>query len=92
VKVRGMSNGSTKAVLDEVRRHRERHAERLDIYLRNEKHEFADPSALRGRALHQWLVLRGGISLASAAVAWCDEILTALAPSSKLDTDSRKGR
>ena len=80
LKVRGMSSGSTKAVLAEVRRHRERHAERLDAYLRNEKHEFADPSRLRGRALHQYLVLRGGISLERSAIEWCDEILRTLDP------------
>jgi DNA-binding PadR family transcriptional regulator len=80
VKVRGMSNGNARAVLDEVRRHRARHAERLEFYLHNEKHEFADPSRLRGRALHQYLVLRGGISLERAAVEWCDEILDRLDP------------
>jgi DNA-binding PadR family transcriptional regulator len=80
VKVRGASNGSGKAVADEVRRHRELHAERLDRYLLNEKREFPDPSRLRGRKLHQYLVLRGGISYERGAIEWCDEILTALAP------------
>ena len=78
VKVRGMANGSVKDVLAEVRRHRERHAERLDAYERNEKHEFPDPSRLKGRKLHQYLVLRGGIMLERNAVDWCDEILTTL--------------
>ena len=80
VKIRGMSNGSVKDVLAEVRRHRDRHVERLDAYEHNEKREFPDPSRLKGRKLHQYLVLRGGIMLERNAVEWCDEILTTLDP------------
>ena len=80
VKVRGAADGDVKAVLAEVHRHRELHAERLDSYLRNEKREFPDPARLRGRRLHQYLVLRGGISYERGAIDWCDEILTAMAP------------
>jgi DNA-binding PadR family transcriptional regulator len=80
VKVRGAANGDVKTVLAEVRRHRDLHAERLDAYLHNEKREFPDPSRLRGRRLHQYLVLRGGISYERGAIEWCDEILTALSP------------
>jgi DNA-binding PadR family transcriptional regulator len=83
VKVRGAANGDVRAVLAEVRRHRDLHAERLDAYLANEKHEFPDPSRLRGRRLHQYLVLRGGISLERGAIDWCDEVLAALGPAKK---------
>ncbi|MDT4938872.1 MAG: hypothetical protein QOG80_2543 [Pseudonocardiales bacterium] len=80
VKIRGASGGDLRAVLREVRRHRDLHAERLDTYLVNEKHEFPDPSRLRGRRLHQYLVLRGGMSYERGSIEWCDEVLEALAP------------
>jgi len=80
VKIRGASYGNPRAVADEVRRHRGLHAERLESYLANEKREFPDPSRLRGHRLHQWLVLRGGISLERGLVDWCDEVLAALSP------------
>lgn len=78
VKIRGASYGDRRAVVDEVRRHRALHAERLEFYLGNEAHEFPDPARLRGQRLHQWLVLRGGISLERGLVDWCDEVLAAL--------------
>jgi len=78
VKIRGASYGDSARVADEVRRHRSLHAERLDYYLANEKREFPDPSPLRGARLHQWLVLRGGISLERGLVDWYDEVLAAL--------------
>jgi DNA-binding PadR family transcriptional regulator len=80
VKVRGASFGNVRSVADEAQRHRELHAARLDSYLKNEKREFPDPARLRGARLHQYLVLRGGISYERGAVEWCDEILTALRP------------
>jgi DNA-binding PadR family transcriptional regulator len=80
VKIRGASHGNPRAVAAEVRRHRGLHAERLEFYLANEKREFADPSRLRGRRLHQWLVLRGGISLERGLIDWYDEVLAALTP------------
>jgi DNA-binding PadR family transcriptional regulator len=80
VKIRGASYGDPKAVADEVRRHRAAHAERLEFYLNNEKREFPDPSALRGHRLHQWLVLRGGISLERGLIDWYDEVAAALSP------------
>ena len=78
MKIRGASYGNPAAVADEVRRHRARHAERLEYYLANEKREFPDPSALRGRRLHQWLVLRGGIGLERGLIDWYDEVVAAL--------------
>jgi hypothetical protein len=83
VKVRGASYGDARAVAREVARHRELHAERLESYLANEKREFPDPSRLRGARLHQYLVLRGGISLERGAIEWCDEVLAALRPTPK---------
>lgn len=80
VKIRGASYGDQAAVADEVRRHRAMHAERLESYLANEKREFPDPSALTGHRLHQWLVLRGGISLERGMIDWFDEVIAALEP------------
>ncbi|MCW2495798.1 PadR family transcriptional regulator [Jatrophihabitans sp.] len=78
VKVRGAADGDLDAVLAEVARHRALHAERLDSYLANEKHEFPDPESLTGRRLHQWLVLRGGITLEQGLIGWYDEVLGTL--------------
>jgi DNA-binding PadR family transcriptional regulator len=78
VKIRGAAYGDAAAVAGEVRRHRALHAERLEYYLANEKHEFPDPSALTGHRLHQWLVLRGGITLERGLVDWYDEVDAAL--------------
>ena len=80
VKIRAASYGNPRAVADEVRRHRELHAERLETYRANEAREFPDPSRLRGHRLHQWLVLRGGISLERGLIDWYDEVLAALNP------------
>jgi DNA-binding PadR family transcriptional regulator len=81
VKVRGAAYGDVRAVATEVARHRAMHAERLDVYLANEKRAFPDPARLRGSTLHQYLVLRGGITYERGALEWCDEILAALTPS-----------
>jgi len=35
---------------------------------------------LRGRRLHQYLVLRGGIRMEQNMIDWYDEVLTALRP------------
>jgi DNA-binding PadR family transcriptional regulator len=78
VKIRAVADGDVGAVLAEVARHRSLHAERLDTYLANEKHEFPDPSALRGRPLHQWLVLRGGIGLEQSLIDWYDDVIATL--------------
>jgi DNA-binding PadR family transcriptional regulator len=83
VKIRGASYGDPRAVAAEVRRHRAEHAERLESYLTNEKREFPDPARLRGARLHQWLVLRGGITLERGLLDWYDQVLAAL---------SRRGR
>jgi DNA-binding PadR family transcriptional regulator len=78
VKVRAASSGDPRAVRTEVARHRDLHAERLDVYLAIEKKDFPSPAALSGRQLHQYLVLRGGIRAEQALVEWCDEVLAAM--------------
>ncbi|WP_305091964.1 PadR family transcriptional regulator [Prescottella sp. R16] len=81
VKIRGASYGDPAALLAEVRRHRDDHAARLELYHRIEAHDFPASRRRTGRTLHQYLVLRGGIRVEEGFVAWCDEVLTALNPS-----------
>ncbi|EWC60071.1 Transcriptional regulator, PadR family [Actinokineospora spheciospongiae] len=78
VKIRGAAHGDLDALLKEVARHRDRHAERLAVYRGIEARDFPDADALRGPALHQYLVLRGGISAEHGFVSWCTEVLQAL--------------
>ncbi|MEV6897072.1 PadR family transcriptional regulator [Amycolatopsis sp. NPDC051372] len=76
VKLRGASFGDENAVAEELARHRAAHAERLDAYRRIEKRDFPAPTS--GRALHQYLVLRGGIRVEEGQIEWLDEVLNAL--------------
>ena len=62
-------------VVAEVARHRDGHAERLDVYRQIEKRDFPDPAGCTGADLHQYLVLRGGIRVEEGFVDWCDEVL-----------------
>ncbi|TCN30510.1 DNA-binding PadR family transcriptional regulator [Kribbella orskensis] len=92
VKLRGASLGDTDAVLREVERHRGEHSVRLEVYRGIERRDFPKPSELTGRELHQYLVLRGGIRAEESFVAWCDEVLQALSPSTKSSEASRSER
>ncbi|MFD0489023.1 PadR family transcriptional regulator [Saccharopolyspora erythraea] len=85
VKIRGASAGDVGGVLDEIARHRRRHAERIEVYRAIERRDFGEPDRLTGRHLHQYLVLRGGIRVEQAFVDWCDEVLAAM----RSDHDSR---
>jgi DNA-binding PadR family transcriptional regulator len=81
VKIRGAAHGhaSTLAALrHQVVGLRRERAEMLDTYRGFEKRQFPDPTALRGAALHQYLVLRGGIRAEESSVDWLDEVLAAL--------------
>ncbi len=49
----------------------------LDTYRGFEK-QFPEPESLRGSALHQYLVLRGGIRTEEGTIAWLDEVASAL--------------
>ena len=83
VKIRGIAYGEASAVTAlhaQVAMLRRERAELLDTYLGFAKHQFPDPSALEGSALHQYLVLRGGIRAEEGSVDWLDEVLAALAP------------
>lgn len=78
VKIRGAANGDIEALKAEVRRHRSVHVERLELYRLIEKRDFPSPSDLAGTALHQYLVLRGGIRVEEGFAEWCDEVLERL--------------
>ncbi|OZD00291.1 PadR family transcriptional regulator [Rhodococcus sp. 06-221-2] len=78
VKIRGAANGDIEALKVEVARHRDVHATRLDVYRLIEKQDFPAPAALTGTALHQYLVLRGGIRVEEGFTEWCTEVLEKL--------------
>jgi DNA-binding PadR family transcriptional regulator len=78
VKLRGASLGEPGVVLKEIERHRAEHATRLEVYRGIQKRDFPKPETLRGRDLHQYLVLRGGVRAEESFVAWCDEVIDAL--------------
>ncbi|HVK23380.1 MAG TPA: PadR family transcriptional regulator [Actinokineospora sp.] len=78
VKLRAAAHGDLAAMIAEVERHGAHHAERLALYEAMERRDFPDPDRLTGSALHQFLVLRGGVSAERGFVAWCDEVSAAL--------------
>ncbi len=78
VKLRGAGPDDVAALRDQLVSVRAQHAGRLDAYRDMEKQQFPDPAALTGAALHQHLVLRGGIRTERGSVEWLDEVLSAL--------------
>lgn len=78
VKLRGAAYGDVTALRAQITALRAEHAELLDTYRGFEKSQFPDPSALSGTALHQYLVLRGGIRAEESAIEWLDEVTAAL--------------
>ncbi len=77
VKIRAASFGDVEAVIATVKARRELFADYLAAY-EGYADEFPDPASLHGSKLHRYLVLRGGITLADAMVAWCDEVIAGL--------------
>lgn len=78
VKIRAASYGDLTALRAQVNALRDERVELLDTYRGFQKRQFPDPSALRGSALHQYLVLRGGIRAEESAVEWLDEVAASL--------------
>ncbi|WP_040794960.1 PadR family transcriptional regulator [Nocardia higoensis] len=78
VKIRGASVGGVEAVCTEIIRHRDFYAHRLEVLRAIEKRDFPAPDRLSGSALHQYLVLRGGVRTCSGYIEWCEEMLTTL--------------
>jgi Virulence activator alpha C-term len=78
IKVRGAAYGDVAAVRAQAAALRAERTELLDTYRGFEKRQFPDPSGLSGGALHQYLVLRGGIRAEESAIDWLDEVAAAL--------------
>lgn len=78
VKVRGAGYGDVRAVCRQVAALRRERADLLEHYRSLQQTQFPDPAALTGAALHQYLVLRGGIRAEESAIGWLDEVTTAL--------------
>jgi DNA-binding PadR family transcriptional regulator len=78
VKVRGAAYGDVDEVCAQAMALRDERAALLDTYLEFVKHQFPAPGALTGSALHQYLVLRGGIRAEEGAIDWLDEVTAAL--------------
>lgn len=78
VKLRGAGAGDLAAVREQAADLRAERAQRLDVYRALEKKQFPDPGSLTGTALHQYLVLRGGIRAEESAIDWLDEVGAAL--------------
>lgn len=77
VKLRGAEHGDLAAVIGELKAHRDEAVAQYDLYRRFEL-DYPEPESLTGRRLHQYLVLRGGLTMAKATVDWCDETLAGL--------------
>ena len=78
VKLRGAAHGDTAALRRQITALRAERAALLDTYRGFEKTQFPDPSTLDGSALHQHLVLRGGIRAEESKIDWLDEVAGAL--------------
>ncbi|MFZ3272404.1 MAG: PadR family transcriptional regulator [Mycobacterium sp.] len=78
VKLRGAAYGDGAALRAQISALRAERAQLLDTYHGFEKKQFPDPAALTGSALHQYLVLRGGIRAEESTIDWLDEVTNAL--------------
>ena len=74
----GASLGDVAAVRGHVNALRTELVARLDLYREIQKRQFPRPDALSGPALHQYLVLRGGIRAEENTIDWLDEIKAVL--------------
>ncbi|MFJ2770944.1 PadR family transcriptional regulator [Streptomyces sp. NPDC087300] len=83
VKIRGAAFDDPAALIREVERYRQAHADRLAGYLAGERRDFTGPDAPvpdapdAGREL-QHVVLRGGIAYERMTVDWLDDVLATL--------------
>ncbi|GGS13980.1 PadR family transcriptional regulator [Streptomyces aureoverticillatus] len=81
VKIRGAAFDDPAALVREVERHRQAHADRLAHYLAGERRDFIEPEVPEppdaGREL-QHVVLRGGIAYERMTLAWLDDVIATL--------------
>ncbi|WP_329416485.1 PadR family transcriptional regulator [Streptomyces sp. NBC_00704] len=82
VKVRGAAFDDPAALIGEVERHRQAHADRLAHYLAGEDRDFGEPASGGGRLDAerelQHVVLRGGIAYERMMIAWLDDVRATL--------------
>ncbi|SCX31986.1 Transcriptional regulator PadR-like family protein [Mycolicibacterium fluoranthenivorans] len=78
IKIRAAAFGDVGAIRDQAVQLRTERAALLDTYLGYQKRQFPDPAALTGTALHQYLVLRGGMRAEEGAIEWLTEVLEVL--------------
>lgn len=78
VKLRALPFGDRDAIVDDVRRRRDQHSEKLAYYEQSAERFYPDPSVLTDDELGGWLVLRGGMRTEQGGIDWCDEILQTL--------------
>jgi DNA-binding PadR family transcriptional regulator len=83
VKLRGAAYGDITMLRSQISALRAERAQLLDTYRGFEKSQFPDPATLDGSALHQYLVLRGGIRAEESTIDWLDEVTSALAETPK---------
>ncbi|WP_428341066.1 PadR family transcriptional regulator [Mycobacterium sp.] len=83
VKLRGAAFGDRGALHEQIVALRAERAQLLDTYRGFEKKQFSDPKVLHDSALHQYLVLRGGIRAEEGTIDWLDEVASGLAKTSK---------
>lgn len=79
-KIRGAAPSDLPDLMVEVRRVRDLHAERAELFRTLEARDYPEPATLTGTALQQHLVLRGGVYSEQGTVDWLDEVLAALGP------------
>ena len=77
-KIRGAAPSDLPDLMAEVRRVRDLHAERAELFRSFESRDYPDPAGLTGTQLQQYLVLRGGVLSEQGTVDWLDEVLAAL--------------
>ncbi|MEW6491622.1 MAG: PadR family transcriptional regulator [Cyanobacteriota bacterium] len=66
------------ALLEELERHRQLHAQKLKIYQDIEQRYFQNPPTLSPQSKFRYLTLRKGIGYERDWMAWCDEAIELL--------------
>jgi PadR family transcriptional regulator AphA len=78
VKLFALDDDNRDALLAEISRRRQRHAERLARYEAIMAEHYPNPAALNARRRGRYLGLRMGILTERTTLAWCDEALALL--------------
>lgn len=90
VKVRGMNHGDPEAVLADIRRQRDHHAQQLAYFEESCTRHYPRPGELSIEERPLYAVLRGGIHTEKALLAWCEEMLQVLGEVSHVSPEEPK--